>query len=304
MFKNVLVGVDGRPNGRDAIALADRLLADGGKLTLAHVHGEGHHAAHSSAPGVATAGDQDALSLLQRERAAAELSDDAELLPFAASSPGHGLHVLAEQRAADLIVVGSCSRSGLGRVMLGDDTRAALNGAPCAVAVAVRGYAEHPAPLATIGVAWNGSPESNQALRAAHDVAARYHSAIKALYVVMLPSYSFTGIAPPAIGQSVDALLEDARKEVGGLEGVDGRAVYGLPGEELANFGADVDLLVVGSRSYGPVRRLMLGSTSNHLQRHALCSLLVLPRTAAAAGSEPDRAQASDSPQPGVAADL
>jgi nucleotide-binding universal stress UspA family protein len=38
MFKNVLVGVDGRPNGRDAIALATRLSNAGGKLTLAHVH--------------------------------------------------------------------------------------------------------------------------------------------------------------------------------------------------------------------------------------------------------------------------
>ncbi len=27
MFQNVLVGVDGRPNGRDAIALASRLIA-------------------------------------------------------------------------------------------------------------------------------------------------------------------------------------------------------------------------------------------------------------------------------------
>ena len=38
MFKNVLVGVDGRPNGRDAIALATRLMEPNGKLTLAHVH--------------------------------------------------------------------------------------------------------------------------------------------------------------------------------------------------------------------------------------------------------------------------
>ena len=38
MFKNVLVGVDGRPNGRDAIALASQLADPDGKLTLAHVH--------------------------------------------------------------------------------------------------------------------------------------------------------------------------------------------------------------------------------------------------------------------------
>jgi hypothetical protein len=37
---------------------------------------------------------------------------------------------------------------------------------------------------------------------------------------------------------------------------------------------------VVGSRSYGPVRRLVIGSTSDYLERHARCALLVLPRAA------------------------
>jgi hypothetical protein len=36
-FGSVLVGVDGRPTGRDAIALGDALRGLGGKLTLAHV---------------------------------------------------------------------------------------------------------------------------------------------------------------------------------------------------------------------------------------------------------------------------
>ena len=38
MFKNVLVGVDGRPSGRDAIALASHSSTPDGTLTLAHVH--------------------------------------------------------------------------------------------------------------------------------------------------------------------------------------------------------------------------------------------------------------------------
>ncbi|HEV7941207.1 MAG TPA: universal stress protein [Solirubrobacteraceae bacterium] len=298
MFKNVLVGVDGRSSGRDAIVLARRLLADDGHLTLVHVHGGAPRSPHSSIPVVATNAEQEALELLQRERDATEAQ--ADLLPFCASSPGHGLHVLAEQRQADLIVVGSCSRSGIGRVMLGDDTRASLNGAPCAVAVAVRGYFEHPMPIATIGVGYDGSPESERALAAARGIAARNQALIRALHVVMLPSYTFAGIAAPAVGESVDALLEDARIEVEGLEGVSGRAVYGLAGEELASFGEEVDLLIVGSRNYGPVKRLMLGSTSNHLQRHARCSLLVLPRGAA---SEGDHAQDSTFPQPGAASD-
>jgi len=59
---------------------------------------------------------------------------------------------------------------------------------------------------------------------------------------------------------------------------VDGRVAYGLVGEELAAFGTEVDILLVGSRGYGPTRRVVLGSTSDYLERRAGCSLLVLAR--------------------------
>ena len=37
MFNQIVVGVDGREGGRDAVALAKLLVAAGGELTLAHV---------------------------------------------------------------------------------------------------------------------------------------------------------------------------------------------------------------------------------------------------------------------------
>ena len=82
----------------------------------------------------------------------------------------------------------------------------------------------------------------------------------------------------PAIGDSIDLMITEAKARMSRLADVAGHAVYGLAGEELAAFGKDVDLLIVGSRSYGPVRRLVLGSTSDYLERNARCSLLVLPR--------------------------
>jgi nucleotide-binding universal stress UspA family protein len=280
MLNNVIVGVDGRPTGRDAIELARRLVSPGGKLTLANVHAGELRPVHTVTPG-ALAGERDAShELLERERSATEA--DAELVSFVAPSPGRGLHALAEERHADLLVVGSCSRGLVGRAMLGDDTRGALNGAPCAVAVAARGYAEHPLPLANIGVGYDGSPESEAALAAARAVAAQRRSKLIALEVVSIPTYSYTGLTPPALGDTIEALLSDARQRMGQLQDVEGRAVYGLPGEELAAFSGELDLLVVGSRNYGPLRRLVLGSTSDYLQRHARCSLLVLPRRAGA----------------------
>lgn len=281
MFENVLVGVDGASNGRDAIALASRLAGPDGKLTLAHVHAGETHPLHAITPGL-LAEEQDAsLKLLERERADAGV--EAELASVVAAAPGAGLHHRAEEQGADLLVVGSCSHGAFGRAMLGDDTRAALNGAPCAVAIAARGYAGRAGnPISKVGVAYNGSPESERALATARDVAQPTGAQLEALEVVSIPSYAFTGLMSPAIGDSIDLMLTEANARMGQLPGVAGRAVYGLPGEELAAFGEDLDLLVVGSRSYGPVKRLVLGSTSDYLERHARCSLLVLPRPAEA----------------------
>ncbi len=282
MFKNVLVGVDGRAGGRDAIAPACKLTNPDGKLTLAHVHTGDLRPTHAIAPGLVREEREASHELLEQERAAADVK--AELTSIVSMSPGRGLHEQAEEQNADLIVVGSCSHGAFGRAMLGDDTRAALNGAPCAVAVAPLGYAEHPTPIAKVGVAYNSSPESKAALAMAHTLAAPTRAEVHALEVVSIPTVAYTGIIPPAIGDSVDVMLQEATSRMSKLSDVEGRAVYGLAGEELAAFGDQVDLLVVGSRSYGPVKRLVLGSTSDYLERHARCSLLVLPRVVTGPG--------------------
>lgn len=278
MFDNVIVGVDGRPNGRDAIALASRLVSPEGKMALVNVHGGALNPVQAVTPGRADEEHAASHELLERERAQAEVQ--AELVSYVASSPGRGLHDVAERRHADLLVVGSCSRGPFGRVLIGDDTRTSLNGAPCAVAIATRGYAEHPLPIATIGVGYDGSPESEFALATARELARRDRALVRALEVVAIPNYAFTGFGAPALGESIEVMLREANERMAALDGVEGHAVYGLSGEELAAFGDDLQLLVVGSRGYGPMKRLILGSTSDYLQRHARCSLLVLPRSA------------------------
>jgi nucleotide-binding universal stress UspA family protein len=292
MFKNVLVGVDGRPNGRDAIALASRLVDSQGELTLVHVHSGALRPVHIATPGLLAAEREGSRQLLERERATVGVA--AELVSVVALSPGGGLHLQAEEQGADLIVVGSTSHGAFGRAMLGNDTRAALNGAPCAVAIASLGYAEHPSPIARVGVAYDGSPESKAALAMARVLAETSGATVHALEVVSIPAYAFSGLVPPVTEESVEMMLQEATSRVQELAGVEGRVVYGLAGEELAAFGDDVDILVVGSRSYGPVRRLVLGSTSDYLERHARCSLLVLPRSVSTASGKPsDRQRAS-----------
>ena len=268
MFKNVIVGVDGRSSGRDAIALARRLSDPAGSLTLLHVH------PHESSEVRA-----ESAQLLERERTAADL--EAELLSVVSPSPGRGLHEQAEAQGADLLVVGSSRHGAFGRTMLGDDTRAALNGAPCAVAIASHGYAGQVDPIRKVGVGYNGSPESAAALALARGLAGSSSAKVFVLEVVSIPAFAYTGMVAPALGDTIEAMLKESIARISELPDVEGRAVYGIAGEELAAFGGTVDILVVGSRGFGPVRRLVLGSTSEFLESHSRCPLIVLPRLAA-----------------------
>lgn len=291
MFKNVLVGVDGRVSGRDAIALAAQLTEPGGAITLAHVYPGVYKPSHAIVRGMVSEDRERAEALLEREREQAQV--EAELVAMQAPSPGQGLHEQAEEQDADLLVLGTCRHGIVGRVVLGNDTRAAINGAPCAIAVAPLGYAEHAKPFATIGVGYDRSPESEAALAAAKLLARPTHAEIRAREVVAIP---YTGFVGP-IGTGLDEMIADAQRHMESLPGVRGDARYGLTGEELADLSAEVDLLIVGSRGYGPLRRVMLGSTSVNLQSRARGPLLILPRgTRYASTADGEAAASAQSP--------
>jgi nucleotide-binding universal stress UspA family protein len=173
------------------------------------------------------------------------------------------------------------ARGLLGRVCLGNDTLAALNGAPCAVAIAQMGYAATAHHLSSIGVGYDGSPESEHALAAARELAGRHGSTIKALSVVSVQNIPYGDPIAEDWPDVAKHLMHDELRRLRSLEDVEGDVSYGEPSEELAQFSEDLDLLIVGSRSYGSLGRLMNGSTSNYLADRGRCSLVVLPRSAA-----------------------
>ena len=260
MFREVIAGVDGKRNGRDAVALASKLVGEGGRLTLVHVHGSegGHHSPDADAQA-----RQRSLELLAGELA--ETDAIAEIGMIGAASVGEGLHQFARERDADLLVVGSCSHRAVARALGVDDMRHSLEGAPCAVAVASRGYSEHPLPIARIGVAYDGSPESDEAIKLAREIAAALRSTISALTVVHTSAYYYGGLAAVDWGEAIERMMVEARDRLATLEGVQGHVVRGIGHEELVRFSEDVDLLISGSRGYGTLRRALLGSTSEHL---------------------------------------
>ena len=301
MFGDIIVAVDDSGGGRDAIALAQRLLATDGKLTLAHVL-TGRSALQFGRDAPAEADDQrrsgerreraeELLRTARNQTAIAWCSGEISLECVWSSSVGRGLHELAESRGADLLVLGSSRRGLLGRVLVGDHTRAALNGSPCAVAVAPAGYSDYSGNIRRIGVGYDGSLESEHALEVARELAAANAAELSACTAVSVPLSRFGPGALP-LRDAIDTLLDNARERIAALGGVAPHAVYGATVEVLAGYSASLDLLVVGSRAYGPAGRLVHGSTSDELARTARCPLLVLPRPARSApapGGSKDR---------------
>jgi nucleotide-binding universal stress UspA family protein len=287
MFNRVLVGVDGRSGGRDAIALA-RQLAPPSRLVLAHIYGMGAFGASAAVGAQAT----DARNLLVG--AARDHGLDCRTAVRLDSSPGRGLHKLAEHQRADLLVVGSSHRGGLGRALLGDDTLAALNGAPCAVAIAPRGYVSTPTTWSTIGVADDGSPESALALAAARDLAQRHDAQIRVVAVVPLEGVPPTSVGPTDWTSETVESMRIERARLASLPGAETDVIFGDPVDELVRMSETLDLLAVGSRGYGPLGRFVNGSVSNELARRSHCPLIVLPRRVSATAPDEPGAPSPD----------
>lgn len=150
MFDNVIVGVNGEHGGRDAIALTTMLLAPGGKLTFAHVNGGSAIAAKGNPREFAQAERERSLQILEAARTESQLP--AELSMIGSPTISKGLHQLAERCDSDLLVIGSNHLSTARRMFAGSDTKAAMTGAPCAVAIAPTGYETETHTFSKIGV--------------------------------------------------------------------------------------------------------------------------------------------------------
>jgi nucleotide-binding universal stress UspA family protein len=269
MYTTVLVGIDGSDADRDAIAVARHLAPTYERLILVNVRGG------KQAIGDVAAVDEREHSLDTLERARNEGGIPAETVTVAAADVGKGLQDVAEREGADLMIVGRSHRSLAGRVLLGDDTCSALHRAPCAVAVAPAGYAAHAHAPTRIGVAYDGSVESKLALDHAVALAKRHRATVVAKDVIQLPRYAEAGAW--SLVNSTKPQLDAVRAMLGDVGDVDVSVAVGGTRDTLQAFSETVDALFCGSRQFGTVRRVALGSTSDYLARHAACPLFVTP---------------------------
>lgn len=287
MGSQFIVGYNGTVGGRDALALA-LALADAAPgqhvaITVAAITPLEQYA-RSARVGTLPyeeAPTEEAVAHLDEARDTCRGRDGVTFVVRAGRSPAHGLHLLGEELGADLIVVGRSHAGPLGRAFLGSATEQTLHGADCPVAVSPVGYADTPHRIATVVVAYTGSDESENALTFAIRVARDRGAKLRLVRALEPMSMIYGGIVEPypAATRRADiiASLDAAAARVVGLD-VEASIIDGDAVHALSHLEGSADLLVVGSRDFGPVGRILLGGVSARLSRHCPTPLLVVPR--------------------------
>jgi nucleotide-binding universal stress UspA family protein len=285
MYRKIVVGYDGGQQAKDALALAAQLRAEDGAVVAACVY-------PATGPGRGQQLEAVMADAARETLEGAREQIDADWLslqPMRGDSSAHGLHVLTEEAEADLVVVGSSHRGEVGRVVAGSTGERLLNGSPCPVAVAPKGFAAGAQTPQVIGVAFDGSVEAATALREGAALAGGFGATLKVVTAVP-PLEVFTADprdphyhTDPEIEhyrrEEFRRMLEDAADPLPDELRAATVLVDGHPATEIVDeAGKGIDLLVMGSRNYGPIRRVMVGSTAIAVMRRSPCPVIVIPR--------------------------
>jgi nucleotide-binding universal stress UspA family protein len=278
-----VIGVDGSERSEDAVAFGRRIA------------GAAHAYAVVACAFPYSTSDAEHRRLRDDALETARAMKDRLALPaertairiMARPSPPHALHDLAHAERATLVVVGSTHTGRAGRVLPGSTGERLLRGSPCSVAVVPAGYrARADEPIRRIGVAYDGTDEAKSAVAAATELARSFGAEIEIIGVVASEFYASPALLggpgvvtmPEAIERHVQESLDQAVADLPPDVAVQSLRLAGSPAEQIAERSAELDLLVVGSRGYGPLRSVLVGGVSGKLVRTAQCPVIVVPR--------------------------
>lgn len=192
---------------------------------------------------------------------------------------------IVEEKGVDLVIASTRGHSALKRLILGSVTQRLMRTLPCPV-LAVQnpddGFITTSAPgirLKKILVGCDFSADSDLALRYAVSLAQEFESDLHMVHVMEPPVYP--EFLSPA-EQTQDMVRIDLVKEkLDGLVPHDARdwcrprtaILRGRPYEELVAYAMtqEMDMIVMGTRGYGAVKTLFMGSTTDRVVRRSPC---------------------------------
>jgi nucleotide-binding universal stress UspA family protein len=197
----------------------------------------------------------------------------------------------AEEWPADLVVVGGRGLGGVRGFLLGSVSQTVARHVHCPVLV-VKGRAR---PLASVLIATDGSDGANEAIRFLLSLPLVRNTKVRLLSAV--ESTPYPASAPKMIRAQLKGMIAQLERERRAeVEKVLDRAARelkarvtrltrsmptGHPAREIVAAAAsfDADLVVVGARGLGGMKRLLLGSVSERVLHHARCPVLIVKGT-------------------------
>ncbi|MEM8670180.1 MAG: universal stress protein [Planctomycetota bacterium] len=189
---------------------------------------------------------------------------------------------LAKQRDSDLIVIGAKGHSKIDRILLGSTSDYVATHAPCSVLV-VRptGLREDHERSLKVAVAFDDSPASNAALDELLQFRWGAHTVIDVVAVA-----GYTPVFNPDFGFNPEALQREAQKAVDIaaerlMEQVDQVEKNVIENDHIAeglvrySEQTGADFLMIGDTGRSSIARVILGSVSRYVLRHAACGVWI-----------------------------
>jgi nucleotide-binding universal stress UspA family protein len=289
-MSTILIGVDESTRSEDAIAFGNRLAG----VSSAHVvvacafpFNDAIRDGSSPTYRKALADQAEKTAAGMRDRLDAVAADRRQIRITPNPSAAHALHDMAQAEHADLMIVGSSHTGRMGRVAPGSTGERLLHGAPCAVAIVPDGYAGRTEqPIRRIGVAYDGSDEATAAVAAAIELARALTAELEIIGVVVPITYAGSGMMGGAAYITPQAELEqyvqdDLDAAIAGLPQdikADSVRLAGDPADQLGERSESLDLMLAGSRGYGPLRSVLVGGVSGRLMHTVHCPVIIVPR--------------------------
>ena len=192
--------------------------------------------------------------------------------------------LLDAAKTADLLVVGARGRGGFHGLLVGSVSETCIHHSPSPIVV-VRGAPDRLDRLGHIVVGVDGSSVALRALGWAIHEARAHQASVDGVYAWAVPYLAGDAVAAPVF--DTDALEAAARRlveemlasvDTTGLAGpVTQRVEAGTAAATILRVADAADLVVVGSRGFGTLKRLLVGSVSHQVVHHAPCPVLVVP---------------------------
>ena len=141
--------------------------------------------------------------------------------------------------------------------------------------------------FARILVTTDFSAQSLPGVEEARSLAQALHSRVVLLFVVEDRLPPILGIPSDAERQEIlegyrqratEEMTRYTERHLAGCQ-VETAAVVGVAAREIVTYAKDhaIDLIVMASHGYGPIRQLLLGSTAERVLHHSPCPVLIIP---------------------------